>query len=171
MVKVAPSLIAVSTSVSPARRSSKWWEQCGISLREISFLSVRQKVPIFFLPPSVRLLEKFQFLEIFCFSSPPARRRRDVSVSLEYLPSSEDSYRLASNIMLFCMYKELPTISNRCCRKQMSCKKACGAFQMGTQTDQARLSTMTITLNKTAHCLLPNANVNITEKLKFSCCL
>lgn len=105
------------------------------------------------------------------FQQSSSSRRRDVNVSLEYLPSSEDSYRLASNIMLLCMYKELSTISNRCCGKQMSCKKACGAFQMGTQTDQARLSTMTITLNKTALRLLPNANVNITEKLKFSCCL
>lgn len=171
MVKVAPPLIAVSTSVSPARRSSKWWEQYGISLREISFLSVRQKVPIFSSSSQCETPGEVPISGDLLFQQSSSPRRRDVSVSLEYLPSSEDSYRLASNIMLLCMYKELPTISNRCCGKQMSCKKACGAFQMGTQTDQARLSTMTITLNKTAHRLLPNANVNITKKLKFPCCL
>lgn len=171
MVKVAPPIITVSTSVSPARRSSKWWEQCGISLREISLLSVRQQVPIFFSSSQCETPGEVPISGDPLFQQSSSPRRRDVSVSLEYLPSSEDSYRLASNIVLLCMYKELSTISNRCCRKQVSRKKACGAFQMGTQTDQARLSTMTITLNKTARHLLPNANVNRTEKLKFSRCL
>lgn len=152
MVKAAPPIISVSTSVSPARRSSKWWEQCEISLREISFLSVRQKVPVFFLPLSVRLLEKFQFLEILCFSSPPAQGGGNVSVSLEYLPSSEDSYRLASNIVLLCMYQQLSTISNRCCRNQMSpLRERVGPLKWGhKQTDRAWLSSTMITLNKTA---------------------
>lgn len=92
----------------------------------------KTKSPSFFFPPSVRLLEKFQFLEILCFSSPPAQGGGNVSVSLEYLPSSEDSYRLASNIMLLCMYQELSTISNRCCRNQMSpLRKHVGLLKWG----------------------------------------
>lgn len=132
MVKAAPAIISVSTSVSPARPSSKWWEQCEISLTEISFLSVRQKVPVCFFSSQRETPGEVPISGDPLFQQSSSPRRRNVSVSLEYLPCSEDSYRLASNIMLLCMYRELSTVSNRCCRNQMSpVRKHVGPLKWG----------------------------------------